>query len=235
MVSEWRNTVNRDTIGGMLPLLFENPVMFAVVLLAIIVALSVHEFAHALIGYKLGDSTAQRLGRLTLNPMAHIDWYGLLLLVAVGFGWGKPVPFNPYNLKYPKWGPVWVSLAGPISNVLLAILFAIAFHALNAARFMNPDNALTVFLVFGIVINLVLALFNLIPIPPLDGSKLLFLALDHPRHAALRFRLETQGMWVLIGVIVMDAIFNLGLFSRLFSLVQWIAIQVFLGGAGTIL
>ena len=94
----------KGNLEPMLALLFQNPLLFAVILLAIIVALSFHESAHAFVAYKLGDMTAQRLGRLTLNPLAHIDWYGLLLLVTVGFGWGKPVPFNPHNLRLPKWG-----------------------------------------------------------------------------------------------------------------------------------
>ena len=215
----------------MLGLLFQNPILFAVVLLSIIFALSFHEFAHAYVGYKLGDFTAQRLGRLTLNPLSHIDWYGLLLLVTVGFGWGKPVPFNPYNLKYQKWGPVMVAMAGPASNLLLAIICALLFHALTVFGSFGPENALIVFLVFSVIINLVLMLFNLIPIPPLDGSKLLFIALDKPQHAQLRHTLETKGMWILIGVIVLDSIFNLGIFAGLFSFVQWVALNVFLNGA----
>ncbi len=219
----------------MLALLFENPVLFVVVLLAIIVALTVHEFSHALVGYKLGDSTAMRLGRLTLNPMAHIDWYGLLLLVLVGFGWGKPVPFNPHNLKWQKWGPVWVALAGPLSNLVLAILFAVVANVLVMWTDMGSANALLVFLSFGVVINLALCLFNLIPIPPLDGSKLLFLLLDKPQYTELRFRLETQGTWLLIGIILFDAILNVGLFSKFFGVVQWLAVNVFLSGFTTIL
>ncbi len=214
----------------MLGILFENPILFAVILLSIIFALSFHEFAHAFAGYKLGDSTAQRLGRLTLNPLAHIDWYGLVLLVTVGFGWGKPVPFNPYNLKYQKWGPVMVAFAGPASNLILAIVCAVLFHLLSAVGSFSPENALIIFLVFSVIINLVLMLFNLIPIPPLDGSKLLFIALDKPQHAELRFKLEKNGMWILIGVIILDSIFNLGIFAGLFSLVQWVALNVFLGG-----
>jgi Zn-dependent protease len=215
----------------MLGLLFQDPLLFAVVLLSIIFALSFHEFAHAFIGFKLGDTTAQRMGRLTLNPLSHIDWYGLLLLVTVGFGWGKPVPFNPYNLKYQKWGPVMVALAGPASNLLLAIICALLFHTLSLLGTFGPENALIVFLVFSVIINLVLMLFNLIPIPPLDGSKLLFIALDNPQHAQLRHTLETKGMWILIGVIILDSIFNLGIFAGLFSLVQWVALNVFLNGA----
>ena len=196
----------------MLALLFQNPLLFAVILLAIIVALSFHESAHAFVAYKLGDMTAQRLGRLTLNPLAHIDWYGLLLLVTVGFGWGKPVPFNPHNLRLPKWGPVLVAFAGPLSNLLLAVLFSLVFYAVVATGAFGPGNALMIFLTFSVIINLVLMFFNLIPIPPLDGSKLLLTALDKPQHAELRYRLETQGMWILIAVLVIDAVLNLASF-----------------------
>ncbi|OGL70097.1 hypothetical protein A3C17_03440 [Candidatus Uhrbacteria bacterium RIFCSPHIGHO2_02_FULL_53_13] len=215
----------------MLSLLFSNPLLFIVVLLAIIVALSFHESAHAFVAYKLGDMTAQRMGRLTLNPLSHIDWYGLLLLVVVGFGWGKPVPFNPHNLRLPKWGPVMVAFAGPFSNLLLAVVFSLVFSVIATTRALEPNNALMIFLGFSVIINLALMFFNLIPIPPLDGSKLLLTALDKPQHAELRYRLETQGMWILIAVLVIDAVLNLGVFSTLFSFVQWLALNVFLGGA----
>ena len=215
----------------MLSLLFSNPLLFIVVLLAIIVALSFHESAHAFVAYKLGDMTAQRMGRLTLNPLSHIDWYGLLLLVVVGFGWGKPVPFNPHNLRLPKWGPVMVAFAGPFSNLLLAVVFSLVFSVIATTRALEPNNALMIFLGFSVIINLALMFFNLIPIPPLDGSKLLLPALDKPQHAELRYRLETQGMWILIAVLVIDAVLNLGVFSTLFSFVQWLALNVFLGGA----
>ena len=215
----------------MLSLLFSNPLLFIVVLLAIIVALSFHESAHAFVAYKLGDMTAQRMGRLTLNPLSHIDWYGLLLLVVVGFGWGKPVPFNPHNLRLPKWGPVMVAFAGPFSNLLLAAVFSLVFSVFATTRGLEPNNALMIFLGFSVIINLALMFFNLIPIPPLDGSKLLLTALDKPQHAELRYRLETQGMWILIAVLVIDAVLNLGVFSTLFSFVQWLALNVFLGGA----
>ena len=215
----------------MLSLLFSNPLLFIVVLLAIIVALSFHESAHAFVAYKLGDMTAQRMGRLTLNPLSHIDWYGLLLLVVVGFGWGKPVPFNPHNLRLPKWGPVMVAFAGPFSNLLLAVVFSLVFSVIATTRALEPNNALMIFLGFSVIINLALMFFNLIPIPPLDGSKLLLTALDKPQHAELRYRLETQGMWILIAVLVIDAVLNLGVFSTLFAFVQWLALNVFLGGA----
>ena len=98
---------------GFISTLFSDPLFFFVILLAIIVSLSFHEFAHAFAGFKLGDPTAQRLGRLTLNPLAHIDFLGLFMMLFAGFGWAKPVPFDPRNLKSKRWGPVIVALAGP--------------------------------------------------------------------------------------------------------------------------
>ena len=211
----------------LLNLLLEQPALFLVILLVIVVALSFHEFAHAYVGYRLGDSTAQQLGRLTLNPLAHVDWVGLLFLVTVGFGWGKPVPFNPHNLKFQKWGPVMVALAGPASNLLLALIASIAFWILTPAG-LGSDNGLMLFLIFSVIINLGLMFFNLIPLPPLDGSKLLGVILNKPQHAALRYRLETQGFWILVIIIALDAVLDIGLFSWLFSTVMALA-NVLLG------
>src|SRR5260221_11664107 len=106
----------------MISLLFQQPFIFLSWLLAFLLALSIHEFCHAVVGTWLGDSTAERMGRLTLNPAAHIDPLGLLAVVLIGFGWGKPVPYNPYNLKWPKWGPVIIAAAGPASNLIMAVI-----------------------------------------------------------------------------------------------------------------
>ncbi len=132
-----------------------------------IIALTVHEFSHALCAYLLGDPTAKRLGRLTLNPLAHIDPVGLILLILIRFGWAKPVPFNPHNFTHPRIYSILVGLAGPISNLLLAITSIIALHHL-------PLSGLTIqFFQSMVWINVMLGLFNLIPIPPLDGSHFL--------------------------------------------------------------
>jgi Zn-dependent protease len=218
----------------MLGLLFAEPMLFIVILFAIILALSFHEFAHAYAGYLQGDTTAERAGRLTLNPLSHIDWVGLLLLITVGFGWGKPVPFNPHNLRNKKWGPVIVALAGPGSNLLLALAFTGIFHLLNGFTSLPATNALIVFIVFSIIINIALMLFNLMPIPPLDGSRLINIFFDAPKYAKLRWRLETQGVWVLLGIIMVDAIFDIGIFSGLFNLVTNLSCNVLLGGAACI-
>ena len=107
----------------LISLLFSNPPVFIAAVVAILVALTFHEFSHALVSYLLGDQTAKRMGRLSLNPITHIDPVGFVALVTIGFGWGKPVPFNPYNLRYPKWGSAIVAAAGPVSNLLMIIVF----------------------------------------------------------------------------------------------------------------
>ncbi len=214
----------------MLGLLFSEPALFLVMIFAIIIALSFHEFAHAFAAHIQGDNTAERLGRLTINPLAHIDWVGLLLLVVVGFGWGKPVPFNPHNLKNKKYGPLIVSLAGPASNLLLALVATVIYRVLSSFTAMPSSNALMVFMMLSVIFNIALMLFNLLPIPPLDGSRVLTTILDGPKYANFRYRLETQGIWILLGVIMLDAVFNIGIFSTLFGFVTGLSCGVLLDG-----
>ena len=176
---------------------------------AILIAIIIHEFSHGYAAYLLGDNTAKDAGRLTLNPLAHIDLVGtiivpLLMLVTMGaaFGWAKPVPFNPYNLKYPRFGPAIVAIAGPLSNLLVAVISLVAFKLLVPV-FDASTNMLMIFLVYLTVLNLVLLVFNLIPIPPLDGSKVLFSFLSGVRYASFRNTLEKQGPVILIALILM--------------------------------
>ncbi|MEK7095009.1 MAG: site-2 protease family protein [Patescibacteria group bacterium] len=216
----------------MFSLLFEQPALFIVLLLAIVFALSFHEFGHAAVSYLLGDETAKRAGRLTLNPLAHLDLFGFILMIIVGFGWAKPVPFNPYNLKWKKWGPVAVSLAGPFFNLILALVAGLSFRALTSFGIFGEGNALLIFLFFLVIYNLGLMIFNLIPVPPLDGSRLLFLFLDHFNYIELKRRIETQGSWVLFLVIIFDSVFRLGIFSALFGFVQSVLGCAILGASG---
>lgn len=195
----------------MLRLLFQEPIIFAVWFLSFLLALTVHEFSHALVGNALGDSTAKRLGRLTLNPAAHVDPLGLLTVVFIGFGWGKPVPYNPYNLKWPKWGPVAIAFAGPISNLLLATVAAIAFGLL--APRLGASNLLSIFLLIFAQMNIALLAFNLIPLPPLDGSKLLLAALSSPKYQAARLFIEQRGPFLLLLLVLLDSFGNIGIFS----------------------
>ncbi len=191
---------------------------------AIAIAMSIHEFAHALMADRLGDGTPRALGRLTLNPLAHVDRFGFLMLLLVGFGWGRPVPFDPRNLRAPRWGPAIVGLAGPFANIVAVVASGIAIAFIDRSGVLPPNNLLVLFLAFLFQINLVLFLFNLIPIPPLDGSKLLFGVLDHPRHEATRFFLETRGPMLLLGLIIVDSVLGGAILGRLFhGALRWAA------------
>lgn len=135
--------------------------------ISLIIAITIHEFSHALIADRLGDPTPRSQGRLSLNPLKHLDLVGTIMIFLIHFGWGKPVQIDPYNLKNPKRDQLLISLAGPASNLLLAIILSIII------RFI-PLNLFITFLISTVIqLNVLLAIFNLIPIPPLDGSKIL--------------------------------------------------------------
>lgn len=169
-----------------------------VILDIIVIAFSaiLHEVAHGLAARSLGDKTAEYAGRLTLNPLAHIDWYGSILmplmlwLISGGrflFAYAKPVPYNPYNLKNQQWGPAYVGIAGPATNLLIAAVMALA------VRVLGFDSVYGGFFLRVVIINVSLAIFNLVPLPPLDGSKVLFAFLP-ARYDRLKYQLEKNGM-----------------------------------------
>jgi len=135
-------------------------------LIAVLTAISIHEFAHAWVADRLGDPTPSLAGRLTLNPLAHLDPLGTLALFFIGFGWGKPVPIDPYNLRHPRRDQALIALAGPLSNFLFVLFIAFIYH-------LFPYPHLFLIIQILITINLSLALFNLLPLHPLDGSKIL--------------------------------------------------------------
>lgn len=196
-----------------LQLLFTDPTFFFIWVASVTIGLSFHEFAHALAAYKQGDSTAADAGRLTLNPLKHIDWLGFVLLITIGFGWGKPTPVNPMKLKNRKWGSALVSLAGPLSNAFLIVIFGAILWAISTFTGLEINNLLVVFLVNLIQINLILGLFNLIPIPPLDGSKMLYPFIP-AKNANIILTLERYGFFILI-------IFLVFFSSTFFSIFQF--------------
>ncbi len=182
-----------------------------------IVALTFHEYSHAAVAYFRGDDTAKRMGRLTLNPLAHLDPIGTLLLLFAGFGWAKPVPVNPLNLANPKRDMMWVSLAGPASNMLMAFVISIILRVLYMMNF-GIQSVVTI-LVTALQINLLLAAFNLIPIPPLDGSKIVMGLLPH-REAVKFGELTRHGPLILMGVLIVGSMTNVPIIG--FIITPWI-------------
>jgi len=180
-------------------LLFSDPPVALAWVAAIVVAITIHEFSHAFVAKLQGDSTAELEGRITLNPLSHLDPVGFLVLVLFGFGWGKPVPFNPYNLRAKRWGPAIVSLAGPAANLIGVMFFGLVFRLVLQIGNLPADNLLHTFLAFLVQFNVVLMLFNLLPIPPLDGSKLL--SLLPPQFDGLVEGLHKYGFIILLAVI----------------------------------
>ncbi|MDE1970416.1 MAG: site-2 protease family protein [Patescibacteria group bacterium] len=167
----------------------------------LIFSVIIHEISHGYVAEMLGDETARRAGRLTLNPLSHLDPIGSVLLPLVLFisgapiiGWAKPVPYNPYNLRDPQKGGGLIALAGPASNLVFAGLFSLLLHGLLWLKLVTPVSLLLINTV--ILINVSLALFNLVPIPPLDGSKVLF-ALLPPHMRNVQVFLERNGLLIL--------------------------------------
>jgi Zn-dependent protease len=171
---------------------------FLLMIVALVVAVTFHEFAHAFVALMLGDATAKLLGRVSLNPIRHLDLFGSLAFLFVGFGWGKPVPINPNNMRgvSPTVGYAISALAGPASNVLLAFLVTVPLR-LGLISLRGVDPLVADFIQTLLVVNISLAAFNFLPIPPLDGFSIARLVL--PRNASAF--LEQYGMFVLIALI----------------------------------
>lgn len=181
---------------GLISLLFANPVLFVVLAGLLLYSVIAHEVAHGFVAYFFGDDTAKRYGRLTLNPASHIDPVGVIMLFLVGFGWAKPVPVNYYRLENSRLGLFCVSLAGCAANIVIAVLsiFLLQFDMLAA----NP--VFSTILPILAKINIMLGAFNLIPVPPLDGSKILMSVLPEKAQQNLA-RLEPYGFFILIALL----------------------------------
>ena len=210
--------------------------MFIVLIVALILSVVIHEMAHGYAAYWLGDPTAKLAGRLSPNPVVHMDMVGSFIIPGILiltnapflFGWAKPVPYNPYNLTDQKWGEAKIAAAGPAANIILAIIFAGLIHA---APFVGlPDNFTSIAIQI-IYLNLFLALFNLLPLPPLDGSKIiqpiigLFSVNVMWKYQQFRLILE-QNTFLAFFLIIFVVFYVLG--SHLFTLTQFIA-RILLG------
>lgn len=173
-----------------------DPDKLPFVIIVIVIAFTVHEFAHAYTAYKFGDKTAYNEGRVTLNPIVHLDFFGTLLILIAGFGWAKPVPVNPSRFKYRRLMGIIVSLAGPVSNLLLGILGLFIVQLLNSTHVLSGTSvgvisAIGIFLNYFVYYNILLFLFNLIPLPPLDGYRIVADLLP----LRIRYQLDQYAQW----------------------------------------
>ena len=194
-------------------------------LTALVFAIVFHEVAHGYVAYRLGDPTAKDAGRLTLNPLAHVDPMGsiilpLILVITkspVLIGWAKPVPFNPSYFRNPKMGTMLVGIAGPITNLTMAVVVG------TLLRIFTPEGLIWLFLLQACVINVILALFNLLPIPPLDGSRVVMAFM--PSHLIPKYL-----MFERFGFVIMIGLLSLGVFEYVIWPVAAVILQLILGG-----
>jgi len=183
--------------------LLRDPQLFAAFLIAVIIGITFHEFSHAAVASLQGDQTARSQGRLTLNPISHLDPLGSIALMVAGLGWGRPVPVTPSRLRSGRLGHVLVGLAGPAANFVVALVAAVGLRIAYPTAGTTLDVGFTVTLLSMIVtINVVLGVFNLLPIPPLDGSTLLSIALPPSRQNIVAF-LNQYGIFLLLGLLIL--------------------------------
>jgi len=200
---------------GMLNLLIKDPLAFILITIPLLYSVIFHELAHGWVAYLMGDPTAKSLGRLSLNPLKHLDPMGTLMLFIFGFGWAKPVPVNFNRLRDRHMGMIWVSAAGIITNMLLA------FSALFLTRLLSitPSSMPAQLLYYLAQINIILAAFNLIPLPPLDGSKIL-MGFASPSVQNFFFRIERYGLFIVI------ALLYLGVLNPVINFFQWMILSI---------
>ena len=221
-----------------LDLLRDNPVSFLLVigigLVGLIIGFTVHEFSHALTAHVEGDDTARRMGRLTFNPVKHIDWLGFGMIIVAGFGWAKPVQVDPDNLRHGRVGMVWVAFAGPLSNFILALILAQVFRfgllpiVYDPTRVRDLNDAFGLAFFYIVFYNLILGIVNLIPVPPLDGSKVFGGLL--PESWYYRYLgLAHYGALLLLGIVISNLVWAtfLGGSNVLGLALVWPALQTF--------
>jgi len=185
----------------MINTLFSNPLLFFISIAALLTAITIHECAHAWTADRLGDPTARLAGRISLNPLVHLDLSGLLFLLFFGFGWGKPVEFDSYNLKNPRKDAALISIAGPLSNILLALFLSLILRLFTFYNLSFLHTIGGIILMLFIQMNLILGVFNLIPIHPLDGFKIIGGILSEEKSKEW-YGLERYGMIFLILLII---------------------------------
>lgn len=203
----------------------EGLIQFLYFLPALLLSLSIHEFGHAVTAYKLGDNSQKALGRLTLSPFAHIDWFGFISIALIGIGWGKPVMVDDRNFKKRGKGNMLVALAGPMFNICLAIVVTIIFKilmltgAIQAMATNNVGSIIVNILWLTIQFNIIFAVFNMIPLPPFDGSKVLYYFL--PYNAKKWFdKLEKYSLWIIIILFITDLYAYI--IMPAYALVEWL-------------
>ena len=186
-------------------MLFRLPMEVLIILLPILIfSLCFHEFSHGYIAYRLGDHTAARSGRLTLNPLAHLDPIGSLMILFVGFGWAKPVPVNPINFSNPRVDMMKVAFAGPASNLILAFISGLMIRFANYSDLMNNGILYQTLYVFSFI-NIALAVFNMLPVAPLDGSQI-FGNMISKNNPELAWKLQMYGPKILMGLILIGIV-----------------------------
>jgi Zn-dependent protease len=200
---------------GLIGLLLSDPLAFILIAIPLLYSVIIHEVAHGWVADKMGDSTARRLGRLSLDPRRHLDPVGTVMLFLFGFGWAKPVPVNFNNLRDHRKGLVFVSAAGIAANIILAFLALLVLSAVRFSLFSPIGRGLQ----YLVRINIILASFNLIPIPPLDGSKIL-MGFSSRRFQYSLQRMEPYGFFVILGLLY------LGVLNPLISFFEWLILSV---------
>jgi len=200
---------------GLIKLLFDNPIAFLLIAVPLLYSIIIHELAHGWVADKMGDPTARWLGRLSLNPLKHLDLMGTLMLLIFGFGWAKPVPVNFGNLRDFRKGLIFVSSAGIVANIIVAFFSLLVLRLLSS----GPWDMLYLGLYYMARINIMLAAFNLIPIPPLDGSKILMGFASQKVQYTLA-RIEPYGLFIIIGLLWLRVL------DPLIAFFQWLILGI---------